>query len=156
MRVVLAVTSLSLLLGAPALPTCADPLMLAPDLESCIRDNAAKVEVVEPDLNRAVDFLVSNVCAVPLANDGETRAKQMLAQQKVQTQAACDKMKSTGAKPTGEDDYDPCSLVDLPDMTAAYTTMFQNAGNRPAAATALAAKLLLDLRLSHSKPGYTN
>ena len=40
---------------------------MTPAIAQCLRDNAAKVETAEPDLTKATDYLVTDMCALPVA-----------------------------------------------------------------------------------------
>ena len=154
-----AALALTLALTAPSMMTPAmaqDSAALAPAVEHCLRDNAAKVEAAEPDLTKAVDFLVSYVCAVPVAQD---RSRQTLArsrQMAEQNQADCEQraaQRKNAAAPNmvGED----CgrylrnlnNTVNPLDILGLVGMQFKS----PAAA-GLAAQLILDIRLAHSKP----
>jgi hypothetical protein len=122
------------------------PNSLAAPVERCIRDNASKAEAAIPDLNEAVDFLVLKICAEPIADEQARRNR--VAQQKMleDMQRQCEDAKAKGDKDmvqadcmngrigfTGLEQYMEDSAITI---------------NEPRATT-LAARLLLDLRLSH-------
>jgi hypothetical protein len=147
-------TICALLLGGAITPASAEnaKLAMSAPIETCIRDNAAKVESAVLDLNQAVDFLVSNICAEPIAADQAEQAKAASEKQYAQWQKACD-----NAKVTAKDNDNSMSalcgnfrvgFLTEPNDDSTYT--IYAAGSRPAGAVALASRLLLDLRLSHS------
>jgi len=119
-----------------------------PAIAQCIRDNAAAVEQAVVSLNDAVEFLTQKVCAVPVAANAERAREDASKKWADEMKANCERMKANAAK-SDEDatmcdqnfDYSGFTLVAmrgaLPETPA------------PADATALAAKLLLDLRLAH-------
>ena len=127
---------------------------LAAPIEQCIRDNASKVEIAVSDLNEAVTFLVDNLCAQPIAEESARRAKRAAEQYQKQIQDACDKEKT---QPDGDPARQYACACAISNAThIGFTGIDQyNAGSvqGPPAGVALASKLLLDLRLSHSKPG---
>jgi hypothetical protein len=149
---------LTLALTAPSAMTPAiaqDSDTLAPSIEHCLRDNAAKVEAAEPDLTKAVDFLVGYICAVPVAQDRARQTAARTRQMAERNQADCEQRaaqrKNTAAPNlVGED----CgrylrnlnNTVNPLDILSMVGTQFKS----PAAA-GLAAQLILDLRLAHNK-----
>jgi hypothetical protein len=166
MRRLTSVALLSLLAVHPAaaqfaVRTTVDPLAASPQedklaapVDQCIRDNAAKVELAVSDLNQAVAFLVDNVCAQPISDEHARKTRQATEQYQRQMQDACDKEKSQpkNAKPTPGMSF--CDLAGATHIGFSGIDQY-TAGSvqGPPAAVALASKLLLDLRLSHSKPG---
>ena len=142
----------------PVYPAPAD--QLAPAIETCIRANAANVEKAVPDLNQAVEFLAAKVCAVPVETDRQRLAKEAADRQAEKMKAACARRqkadKDAASSPQDEEYGDPCAMADMDfDGGSAFYvsgTLF----NVPPAATALASKLLLDLRLSNSKSRQTH
>ena len=166
MRQFLTLAALSMALSAPAgLARAEASQVLAPDFEACIRDNAAKVEAAEPDLTKAVDYLVFDVCAMPLANDRQRQAQQIIDKQKADRQALCDQQKAlrsaaekSNDEDSGDDDFNDINSCVLDagyedSLTTVYITGFAAQQQKPAPAAALASQLLLDLRLSHSTSG---
>ena len=161
MRQLLTLVALSLVLSAPASLVRADsPADSMPaGLEQCIRDNAASVEKAVPDLTQAVDFLVTDVCAVPIAQEQERQAKVMADKQAARMKAVCASMKASGDTTSSSEDGDlsspemcnPAFTDD--DLTSVYVTGFGAQSVHQPAGNALAAHLLLDLRLSHSTSG---
>ncbi len=130
----------------------AKPLALAAPVDQCIRDNAAKVEKAVADLNQGVDFLVNNLCAEPVAAEQARQTKATMDKQAVRWQEACDKEKATPGGASGGMGA-MCSSFQMGMLSGASEEdegpYF--AGFHPPSAVALAARLLLDLRLSHVK-----
>ena len=142
------------------------PATLAAPIEQCIRDNAGKVEATIPDLNQAVDFLVGDLCAQPIAARQAAQQAEMMQDYRKNLKDACAKhaavSKSESKAASDKPAFDMCANLDVsgvgfltePNEDSNYTIFA--AGGRPTDATALAAKLLLDLRLAHTKPGPKN
>ncbi len=149
-----------LILGSAASPAAADET-LAPPVAQCIKDNAAKVEAAVADLNQAVDFLVTDICAAPIATEQARETKLATQQQTAHWQKACDDMK-TAAKAKKSDatsakSYEAwCGSLKVGFLSEPNNedgggyTLF-SAANRDPQAVTLASRLLLDLRLSHMK-----
>ena len=78
------------------------PAPLDPAIAQCIRDNAAKVEAAVPDLNTAVDFLTTKVCAEPVARQNALTTKHGQERMAAHWKDICDKQKA--AKPHGDKD----------------------------------------------------
>lgn len=145
---------------AALLPVAAradDPVTLAPAIAQCINDNAAKVEATVEDLGKAVEFLVSDVCAEPVSAEQSRVLKAQTEAQAAQMQKMCDESKtqSTSAKSDKGAGNVYCSYVRASFLTEpgemSYTIYAPSLSSAPPAAIALAAKRLLDLRLSHAK-----
>jgi hypothetical protein len=123
----------------------------ASTISECILANAPKVEQAIASLPEATEFLVGSVCIVPITN--EQRRIQQLVMEKYRTaqRKICDTKKAEGKSTkigAGEDSYDPCDMLDQQaGSEPAGWTIFAGKQSDPAA-TALAAKTLLDLRLS--------
>jgi hypothetical protein len=157
--------ALAVVLLAPAVllarADAADAPLAAP-VDACIRGNAAGVEAAIPDLSQGVDFLVGNLCAEPIATEQARQSKIDNDRRTAKLKAACDARKPHPGKP---DDKDYMSLMcsyqigvltetnndDDQDVVTAYVGFSGVGGGRPPAAAALAARLLLDLRLAHLK-----
>ena len=159
MRTLIAVAFLSFA-AATSSVQAEDAAPTAP-AEQCIRDNAAKVEAAIGDLNQAVDFLVTKICAIPLARLNAHTMKVRQETTSAQMKAMCDKRKAEPKKDDSNKSFDICSVSDY---TAGFLTepnddvtdegAFPFAGASPTPDTvALASSLLLDLRLSHLKSG---
>jgi hypothetical protein len=143
---VVALIALSQIARAGDMPPLAAPIA------QCINDNAAKVEAAIPDLNQAVDFLVLNVCAGPVAEQQQLHIKRTAEKSVARLQKMCDDEK-------GADKTKPapsyCNSLKLGFMSEPnnidedYFGIVATASSKPAAAAALASRLLLDLRLSH-------
>jgi hypothetical protein len=128
---------------------------LAAPIERCIRDNAAQVEAAEPDLTKAVDFLVGYVCAAPIA---EERSRETLARNRQiaqQNQTDCEQrvaQRKTAATPnpvTEDCTRFTRNLATTSNIFDVFNVV--SAQLKPPAAVQLAARLILDLRLAHTK-----
>jgi hypothetical protein len=150
----------------------ADPLAAAdiaaslpsPSIEQCIRDNAAKVEAAVPDLNQAVDFLVQKVCAEPVAEESARQTKIMQQRNTENWKKMCDAQQSknlevkSGDGKSSATGVSMCS-IEYMNLLNGYTGGDEDnmaysitvSGTAPAPAVALASRLLLDLRLAHTK-----
>jgi len=134
---------------------------LDPDTTDCIRSNAAKVSATIPDLDKAVTFLVEKVCAEPLAyaNAARIKARQEVLAQNLQTLCAdADKpiTPKTGSDADTRQTKDTTNYLCRLRQTNAFRTPDDApptlVGAPPAAAISLAARLLIDIRASHSNP----
>ena len=140
------------------------PLTLAAPIEQCIRDNAPKVEAAVPDLNQAVEFLIGNVCAQSVAVE-QVRQRQLADDRRAaEWDKMCETQKATKRDGKTGADVDQsmaamCSeksvfkvgfITEPRDVDGDELTIYRNV-SYPAAAVSLAARLLLDLRLSHTK-----
>ena len=159
MRALTLAIAVSLMGGAPATAVFADTsaTALPVAVEACIRANAAKVEQAVPDLNQAVEFLVSDVCAVQVADENARKAKVVADKQAARMKTMCDALPKSGAKSSDEDEDSLAAACanrfEDEDWSTIYVTGFASQNANMPAATALASQLLLDLRLSHSKSG---
>jgi hypothetical protein len=155
--------AISLAFGAVAMPAHAQssPEKISPAIDQCIRSNAASVEVSIADLNQAVDFLVGNLCAVPIADEQAQQTKANTEKQRARWTQAC--AEEQNSKPTSSDNKTVnamslfCSNMKMGFLTQGSDDdtgyIIYNAGAKPPAVVALASQLLLDLRLSHLKSG---
>jgi len=153
MRTVFAI-AFTALAALPAAARADDATRLAPEIAQCINDNAPKVEAAVSDLNQAVDFLVSDVCAEPIAAQEAQQAKRSSDRMAAQWKKLCDE--ETADKKKSGADY--CMMTKIgfagepsdEEGAGAYTAILGvSTWNKPAAAVALASRRLLDLRLSH-------
>jgi hypothetical protein len=141
------------ILGAMAGGAVAQPSDTLPRaVEECIRGNAPKVEQSIESLTAATDFLVGSICAQEISV--ETQRVQNQAQQRIvdAAQKACDAQKAeTKQQDTGRRVIDSCTLLETSKagLEGAGWTIYAPVV-KPPAATALAAKLLLDLRLARA------
>jgi len=134
-----------------ALPAAAQteaPNDLPKPIEQCIRDNAPAVERAIDRLPDAVDFLVDDVCAKPIAEQEERDRLASVAKIKESWDKTCAARKSKPkSSAQSDDDFDICaasaSSLDYTGGSYMAITGF----NKPAGPTALAAQLLLQLRL---------
>ena len=170
MRALIVLLSISLALGMPVSvayaveSTGAKPL--PPAVEQCIRDNASKVEAAQQDLNAATDFLVNKVCAVPVAQDTALQLKSRQVHYVEQLKKACDAQKAKPVDDAGSamrSGLDPCAMQTMSgvyggvdDVQEGYDGVPTYPGAASPSVIALASQLLLELRLSHSKPGQTH
>jgi len=156
MKLILPACAAILALAAPVRAQQDDEL--APEIAQCLRDNATAVESVEPDLTKATDFLVIDACAAPIAKDQQRQNAQRLqasaernraqCQQRVAQQKQLDES-STPAR-NGRV-YENCDFNYDNALAGTQILSIINVPQRPAAAVALAAKLILDLRVAHNK-----
>lgn len=129
---------------------------LAAPVAQCIRDNAPKVEAAVADLDKAVDFLLQDVCAEPLAAEQARASKASSAEQSARWQKLCDENKTKGPKEKSTDISSLyCSSAKIGFLTepddGGWTLYAPSSIAEPPAARALAASLLLDIRLSHAQ-----
>jgi hypothetical protein len=135
---------------------------LGAPIEECIRSNAAKVESAIDDLSRATSFLVSNVCAEPVAAENARKMKVSAERRAKQLQAWCDDQKKSNTQPPGSASLSyMCAASGATHIGFSGIDQYDGddddslsfVGTSPPAAIGLASRLLLDLRLSHSKTG---
>jgi hypothetical protein len=124
------------------------PLVPKP-VEQCIRDNAPAVERAVPSLTEAVNLLVDDVCAVPIAEAEARQLGEQMAALKEQMKKKCAPYKEPQPMLTPQGEENPCASADdgAADTMSGWT-LYAPSVNRPAAPTALAAKILLDLRIA--------
>jgi hypothetical protein len=138
--------------STPAMAASADARHLAPAIEQCIRDNAAKVEKAIPDLNEALSYLVSGVCSAPIGQEYERLLKIDEQKKRSDYLKMCEQMRSNGASqqpiPTPICEPDVVESTTSPASTGEDVRVY---GIQPRfdEAFSLAARLLLDLRLAH-------
>jgi len=125
----------------------------------CIRDNATKVERAITDLNQAVVFLVDKVCAEPVAAENARRAAEQSRRMSEYWQKLCDAQKAAVAE-KHDAESNPAKGVDYCMMSkVGFTGVEQYSedddggaayvGSGSPSDVGLAARLLLDLRLTH-------
>ncbi len=153
---------------AAALPARAQGPVSAPysdgmtqAIAECLRDNAAKVEAVEPDLTKATEYLVSSACALPVAAEQKRLADlrlQALQQHNLQQceDRVAQQKKNDAANPARSAPgrvYENCALqADNLRALSGYSFLgVSGLGPKPAAALSMAAKLILDIRVAHNK-----
>ena len=122
---------------------------LAAPVAACIRDNAPKVEQAIQSLSEAVEFLTVDICANEINAEAQRQwtEDQRTSQQRMKE--LCNNLRNN--RPTAHDDSERVGLMCDPTLTeigyqggwAMYSS-----GVKPAAAVALASKVLLDLRLA--------
>ena len=142
---------------ALALPARAQQDGLPPDISQCLRDNAAAVETAEPDLTKATDFLVLDACALPVAREQQRQNTQRLKEAADRNRALCldrvaqQKQQDQAAARPGRS-YENCDLNYNNAVANSPLLPVLAIPQRNPAAIALAAKLILDLRVAHNKP----
>jgi hypothetical protein len=149
------------LLAGTTAPSAAADSKIDPATETCIRDNVLKVERAIDDLGQATTFLTTNICAVPVAAETARRQRQYTEAYNAQWAKMCDEQKATTkTKKKDELSFDPCTIsattkIGFLNIAGAdeeeLSSTIYTSGIASPAATALAAQLLLDLRLSHQK-----
>jgi hypothetical protein len=113
-------------------------------VEQCIRDNAPAVEQAVQPLNEGVDFLVGELCAKPVA---EQLAREQQANTAV-AKEAIKKLCEQNSKPKSNKGSNDCENSALTlDYSAGTWLSYSPNLNKPPAATALAAQVLLRLRI---------
>jgi len=125
---------------------------LASPIAECIATNAAKVEQAVASLPEATQFLVDSVCAAPISaeREAEFRARSQMNAEKYKQLCEIQKQNRQPSQNSDEEDSDPCRLAAY-ESTDFPWTIFDSVTKAPADATSYAAKLLLELRLSHIK-----
>ena len=125
--------------------------VLGAPVSACINANAPKVEKVISSLTEATTFLTDNVCTVEV-NDEALRAAKLLAQQVIDNQkASCVAQQAKLPKPNPQ-------ICDFIGPANPFSAIFDgplaafSPPRKVPDATELAAKTLLDLRLSHTRP----
>jgi hypothetical protein len=150
MRSVLMCTAIAILGALPATAQTEATDELPKPIEQCIRDNAPAVEKAVPSLTEAVNFLVSDVCAAPIAKEEARRTNERMAALREQARKECAQYKQPQPMLTPQGEENPCanSNVGAIDLMSGWT-LYAPSANRPAFSTAFAAKILLDLRIAH-------
>ncbi|MGA9796509.1 MAG: hypothetical protein WBQ17_13345 [Rhizomicrobium sp.] len=134
-------------------------------IEQCLRQNAPKVEAAIPDLKQGVDFLLNEVCAVPVAAETERKTQAFEEASNARYQKMCDQekagQKNNSAGSANRAQLYGCTMAGVTKIGIVNTTQY--VGNDDADGSpnyfpqaspemnALAASLLLDLRLAHQK-----
>jgi hypothetical protein len=121
----------------------------SPDVAKCISDNAANTEQAIANLTEAVNYLVGDVCAVPVAAESQKKMLAMMERQQDQWKKLCDEEKS---KPAGKKSsaLDPCQMDKVGFLSEPQDTQ-ASIGSASPSELALAADLLLKIRISKSK-----
>jgi len=143
-----------IILAMAATPSAAAGLV--PQFAACIRENAPKVEQAIPSLNDGVEFLIGKVCAP----EASAQLRQELADAQAETRRQqCERQKAqTAAGHPPIAGLDMCSTAaggsntNYADFLLPLMMMMRSGSGGIAMPTAdgaaLAAKLLLDLRLA--------
>jgi hypothetical protein len=130
---------------------------LTPEIAQCLKDNAASVESVEPDLTKATDFLVADACAAPVAKEWQRQNAQRQQAQAERNHAACldrvaqQKQQDQTATTRPNRIYENCELTYNNAIANLPALPIINLPQRPPAVVALAAKMILDLRVARNK-----
>lgn len=139
---------LLMMYGVSALAQTETSNPISRPIEQCIRDNAPAVEQAISGLSDAVNFLVGDLCAKPIADEQmqQQRERWRGIRERMQKQCAQRKTKpQPGLDANGEED--PCfDMDDVFDFTGGGASLFGTTYTKPPAAASLAAKILLDLR----------
>jgi len=139
----------------PGMAHADDTTTLAPAIAQCINENAAKVEAAVSELNQAVDFLVSDVCAEPIAAQAAQQGKVASEHMAAQWKKMCDE-ETPEQKKAGTDycTWTKAGFLSEPNDDSVGSVSYAiTSWNRPAAAVALASRRLLDLRLARISKG---
>ena len=145
------------MLALPAFAQSA-PTDFKAQIEQCIRQNASKVEAAIPDLKQGVDFLLSEVCAVPVAAEAARKTRAIEEASNAEYQKMCDQekagQKSNAAGSANRAQLYGCTMAGVTKIGIVNTNQYVEGdyadGSSPEM-NALAANLLLDLRLAHQK-----
>ena len=151
---------LSLALAFPARAQTGDGM--TPAIAECLQKNADAVESAEPDLTKATDYLVADVCAAPVSEEqrriNAERTRQMAERNRTQCldRAAQQKAQDTISGQPSRRTYENCqqNYDNLIANTNFPMLLGIGLGNRPPAAVSMAAKLILERRLArnHARP----
>ena len=154
----LLVLSLAAALPAHAQNAAPNSDGMTPAIAECLQKNAAAVEAAEPDLTKATDYLVADICAAPVAEEqrrvSTVRNQQMAERNRAQCQdrVAQQKAQDVIAGQPSRRTYENCELVYNNQINAnSFVLPLIGIGTRPPAVVSMAAKLILDLRLAHNK-----
>ena len=158
-RAALLILALAAALPARAQDGAQNPDGMTPAIAECLQKNAAAVEAAEPDLTKATDYLVADICAAPVAEEQRrvtiARNQQNAERNRAQCQDRVTQQKTQDAiagQPSRRT-YENCELVYNNQINAnSFVLPFIGlGGTRPPAVVSMAAKLILDLRLAHTK-----
>ena len=135
-----------------------NPDGMTPAIAECLQKNAAAVEAAEPDLTKATDYLVTDICAAPIAEEQRRinmiRTQQMAERNRAQCQDRVAQQKSQDAALANPPrrTYENCDLIYNNQINAnGFVLPLIGIGTRPPAVVSMAAKLILELRLAHNK-----
>ena len=157
MRRGLAILILSLVAAAPAEAAEGDGMTQA--IAQCLQQNADAVEAAEPDLTKATDYLVADVCVGPVSEEqrriSTERTRQMAERNRAQCldRVAQQKTQDAIAGQQGRRVADNCqqNYDNLVANTNVPMLLGIGLGNRPPAVVSMAAKLILERRLARVK-----
>jgi len=114
-------------------------------VEQCIRDYAPAVERAIDRLPDAVDFLVGDLCAKPIAEEQMQQQKALQEKMFASLKHRCTQRSNRKSDETDAN----CAMLDATSESATGWTIYAPAIDKPADATSLAARLLLQLRTQH-------
>jgi len=131
---------------------------MTPAIAQCLQQNAAAVEAAEPDLTKATDYLVADICAAPVSEEQRRittiRTEQAAARARAQCQdrVAQQKAQDAALPNPPRRTYENCELNYTNQISnTGFILPIMGIGTRPPAVVSMAAKLILDLRLAHNK-----
>lgn len=150
-----AIFALAAFMAVFVAPLCHAQISEAPALdatiEHCIRDNASKVERAVADLSSGVTFLVQDICAMQTATVQRRETQARVTALRAAVRQSCEASRAS-APPAQQAQFQGGDLCDT--MSSMYDNAGFAAGGAPLQAdpeaTALAAELLLDQRLTHT------
>jgi hypothetical protein len=142
-----------LIVSAPAMAGEAPTGLPAP-VQQCIEANAAKVEKAVSSLPEAMDFLVTGVCAVPIAAEQQRQLRLRREEMADRYRKQCDASKQSvfgNLTNSAQSEASACRLADSFSQNNPITgwTSYESAA-KPPEAIGYAARLLLDLRLART------
>ena len=141
--------AISLLNALPATAQTEGAPAISKAVEQCIRDNAPAVERAIDRLPDAVDFLVADVCAKPIAEQLAAEQEANVAQVREAWKKDCEQRKAA-SKSNGSDACPThAEAFEFAAGAVGGWTLYASNLNKPADATSLAARLLLELRTQH-------
>jgi hypothetical protein len=127
-------------------------------IAECLQKNAAAVEAAEPDLTKATDYLVADICAAPVAEEQRRittiRTQQLAERSRTQCEDRVAQQKGQDAAPPNPPrrTYENCEAnYNNQINSSGFLLPIIGVGVRPPAVVSMAAKLILDLRLAHNK-----
>ena len=146
---------IAVVFGLSGQTASAQDAALAASVKACIDENAPRVEKVVTSLTDATSFLVENVCADTIAAE-QARLSKVATQKMVDHyQQECDAAQQPLPKSSDPDEMAQNPCVMAKSMREMYGTtgftIFAGTRQSEPISTSYAAKLLLSLRLTHTK-----
>lgn len=124
-------------------------------IEQCIRTNAPTIEQAVPSLTEAVDFLVADLCAKPIAEEYWSRQKAVQDKMFAELRRRCAQLGKSGQKSDDAALETTCATSDVTEDAATGWTIFAPQPNKPARETSLAAQIPLELRIARLNANHT-